>query len=109
MASNSDSIYYVLTHMKSHPEMVQTEPLKYGNVLTLSISDSFKVADQDIYFPDQQLMVNRLTEGFVAKNGDLLDYFYEMTKREIPNFHDVWITTSHLMDRKAFLIELSFE
>ncbi|KIS02975.1 hypothetical protein [Paucilactobacillus wasatchensis] len=109
MASNSDSIYYVLTHMKAHPEIVATEPVEYTNVITLSIPDTIKIADADIYFPDQKLMVNRLTPDFVAKNGDLLDYFYDFTAQEIPNYHDVWVTTSHIVNKNAYMIELSYE
>ncbi|BAP86128.1 hypothetical protein LOOC260_116190 [Paucilactobacillus hokkaidonensis JCM 18461] len=109
MASNSDSIYYVLTHMNTHPEMVTAEPIKYTNVITLSIPDTVKVADADIYFPDQKLMVNRLSPDFVAKNGDLLDYFYRFTAQEIPNYHDVWVTTSHIVKKNAYMVELSYE
>jgi len=109
MASNSDSIYHVLTYMKQHPDVINQQPLEYTNVIRLNISDKIKVADADIYFPDQKLMVNRFTPDFVAKNGDLLDYFYEMTNQEIPNFHDVWVTTSHILDKNTYLLELSFE
>ncbi|WP_461240431.1 hypothetical protein [Paucilactobacillus sp. N302-9] len=109
MASNSDSIYHVLTQMVAHPEKVVAEPLEYTNVITFSIPDTTKVGDPDIYFPDQKLMVNRLTPDFVAKNGDLLDYFYKFTKQEIPNYHDVWVTTSHILDKKSYLVELSYE
>ena len=109
MASNSDSIYYLLTHMQSQPELFTAEPLRYGNVITLSVPDTFKVADADIYFPDQKLMVNRLSVDFVAKNGELLDFFYDMTKQEMPNYHDVWVTTSHLVAKGRYLVELSFE
>ena len=109
MASNSDSIYYVLTHLQAHPEIFTAEDLRYGNVITLSFPDTFKVADADIYFPDQKLMVNRLSIDFVAKNGDLLDFFYNQTKQDIPNYHDVWVTTSHLVDKQRYLVELSFE
>ena len=109
MASNSDSIFHVLTYMQQHPEVINRQPLEYTNVIRLNIPDSIKVADADIYFPRQKLMVNRFTPDFVAKNGDLLDYYYQMTHQEIPNFHDVWVTTSHIIDKNTYLLELSFE
>lgn len=67
MASNSDSIYYVLTKIKHHPELIVGEKTQYINTISFYIKDSLKIADASFYFPDNQLMVNRLSNDFVAK------------------------------------------
>ncbi len=85
MASNSDSIYYVLTKIKHHPELIVSEKVQYTNTISVFIKDSLKIADAAFYFPDDRLMVNRLSNDFVAKNGDLLESFFvrRIKKRRI--------------------------
>ena len=109
MASNSDSIYYVLTKIKHHPELITSEKVQYTNTISVFIKDSLKIADASFYFPDDRLMVNRLSNDFVAKNGELLDEYFGMTKGAKTNYHDVWATTCHIPRKKVFLLELSFE
>ena len=109
MASSSDSIYNVLYQIKRHPEMAEISEQDCSNVIGLSVPDSTKVSDSAFYFPDNQLMVNRLSGGFVAQNGDLLDYFYEQTKNTIPDYHNVWVTSSHFTNHHRYFLELSFE
>ena len=89
MASNSDSIYYVLTKIKHHPELIVSEKVQYINTISVFIKDSLKIADAAFYFPDDRLMVNRLSNDFVAKNGDLLESFFVKTHQEKKNYHDV--------------------
>ncbi|MBB1062998.1 hypothetical protein [Limosilactobacillus fastidiosus] len=109
MASNSDSIYYVLTKIKHHPELVVGEKAQYINTISIFIKDSLKIADASFYFPDNRLMVNRLSYDFVAKNGDLLEGFFAKTHADKQNYHDVWATTSHVPQLRVYLLELSFE
>ena len=54
-------------------------------------------------------MVNRLSPDFVAKNRALLDDYYQLTAHGKPGYHAVWVTTSHLPQRGAYLLELSYE
>lgn len=109
MASSSDSIYNVLYQIKHHPEMAQISKPDCSNVIGMSVPDTTKVSDSEFYFPDNQLMVNRLSSDFVADNGDLLDFFYEKTKNTIPDYHNVWVTSSHLTSNNRYFLELSFE
>lgn len=109
MASSSDSIYNVLYQIKRHPDIAEVSHQDCTNVIGLSVSDSTKVSDSSFYFPDDQLMVNRLSSDFVAQNGDLLDFFYEQTKNAIPDYHNVWVTSSHLTHHNRYFLELSFE
>ncbi|ANZ61664.1 hypothetical protein AYR62_03755 [Secundilactobacillus paracollinoides] len=109
MASNSDSIYNVLTYVKRHPDRVIFKPQEFTNVVTIGIPDTVKVANQDIYFPSDRLSVNLMTDDFLGEYGDLLDHFYELTKQTKPDYRDVWITTSHLKKEHLFLLDLSFE
>lgn len=109
MASNSDSIYNVLSKLKRHPDLAVATNDAYTNTLSLIMPDTMKIADAEFYFPDNNLMVNRLSRNFVSQNGDLLDYFYQQTDRDIPDYHDVWVTSSHVTASKRYLIELSFE
>lgn len=109
MASNSDSIYYVLTKIKHHPELITSEKVQYTNTISVFIKDSLKIADASFYFPDDRLMVNRLSNDFVAKNGDLLEDFFEKTNQDETNYHDVWVTTAHVQKMGVYLLELSFE
>lgn len=109
MASNSDALYYVLSKIYHHPELVVNTVAVNSNAVALTIKDSLKVSDQEYYFPRHRLMVNRLSPSFVAKNGDLLDYYYDMTEQDNPGYHDVWITTSHVEDNSVYLVELSYE
>ena len=109
MASNSDSIYYVLTKIKRHPELIMMQKARYTNKIMIAIDDQLKIADANFYFPDLSLMVNRLSNDFVAKNEDLLDDYFAMTNSDQPIYHDVWVTTSHLPAKRAYLLELSYE
>lgn len=109
MASNSDSIYYVLTKLKNHPELIKEIRPRYTNTVMILFSDSLEIANAAFYFPTGHLMVNRLSNDFVAKNGELLDQYFAMTKGKATNYHDVWATTCHLPKRKLYLLELSFE
>lgn len=109
MASNSDSIYYVLTKLKHHPELVKQVAARYTNTVMILFDDSLKIADASFYFPVNRLMVNRLSGDFVAKNGDLLEDYFAMTRGAKANYHDVWATTSHIPENKVYLLELSYE
>ncbi|WP_373842718.1 hypothetical protein [Limosilactobacillus sp.] len=109
MASNSDSIYYVLSKIKRHPELITTQQAHYTNTLMLGINDHLKIADASFYFPEMKLMVNRLSNYFVAKNEDLLDYYFHLTNCTQPNYHNVWVTTAHLPAKHTYLLELSYE
>lgn len=109
MASNSDSIYYVLTKIKHHPELVINERARYTNVISILIKDSLKIADDFFYFPERRLMVNRLSNDFVAKNGDLLEEYFQKTHEQKANYHNVWVTTAHVPEYHAYFLELSFE
>jgi hypothetical protein len=109
MASNSDSIYYVLTKIKHHPELVASEVARYTNTVSVFIHDSLKIADAAFYFPDDRLMVNRLSNDFVAKNGELLEDYFVKTNQAEKNYHEVWVTTAHVPEKHVYLLELSFE
>lgn len=109
MASNSDSIYYVLTKLKHHPELIRAKSARYTNTLMIQFTDELKIADSNFYFPVMRLMVNRLSNDFVAKNGDLLDYYFQQTLGGAKSYHDAWVTTSHLPKKHLYMLELSFE
>ena len=98
MASNSDSIYYVLTKLKNHPELIRNIKARYTNTIMILFDDSLKIADASFYFP-----VDRF------KNGELLDKYFAMTNGTKTNYHDVWVTTCHIPEKKVYLLELSFE
>lgn len=109
MASNSDTLYYVLRKINHHPEIVKSKMPLYSNAISFVISDNVQISDAEYYFPDSKLMVNRLTPDFVAQNGELLDYFYQQTRGDVPGYHDVWITTAHVASDSSYLVELSYE
>ena len=109
MASNSDSIYYVLTKLKHHPELIKSIRPRYTNAVLILFDDALKIADASFYFPIRHFMVNRLSNDFVAKNGDLLDTYFSMTNGKSKNYHDVWATTCHIPKWKVYLLDLSFE
>ena len=101
MASNSDSIYYVLTKLKHHPELIKSIRPRYTNTVMVLFDDSLKKADASFYF--------HVDSFIVAKNGDLLDSYFSMTNGTKKNYHDVWATTCHIPEEKVYLLELSFE
>ncbi len=109
LASNSDSIYNVLTFVQRHPDRVVFKPRQYANSVTVGIPDSVKVSNPEIYFPSDRLSVNLLADSFVGENGDLLNHFYELTKQSKPDYSEVWVTTSHLKHQNLYLLDLSFE
>lgn len=109
MASNSDSIFYVLSYLRRHPEAFYFAKNKYDNVVQIFIKDDLQIADADIYFPQNRLMVNRLKDDFLAQHGNLLDHFWEQSGHQPSGYHEVWATSSHLIDSNVFLIELSYE
>ena len=78
LASNSDSIFSILSYLKRHPEKIFALRSRYDNVIQIFFKDVIKVADANIYFPDNKLMVNCLTDDFLAQNGDLLDSFWQI-------------------------------
>lgn len=109
MASNSDSIYNVLTYIKRHPDRVIFKKPEYQNVVTMGVKDTVPVANPEIYFPDNHLSVNLMSDAFVGEYSELLDFFFEMTSQSKPDYQEVWITTSHLVEQQLFLVEISFE
>ncbi|MEE8824077.1 hypothetical protein LASUN_11490 [Lentilactobacillus sunkii] len=109
MASNSDTIYHVLSYIKAHPDKVMNKPAAYDNVVEMYLDDTVKLGNPEIYFPKQKLEVNRMSTDFMSMYSDLLDYFHDKTKVKDSNYHELWITTSHLVDRHKYLVDLSFE
>lgn len=109
MASNSDSIYNVLTYIHRHAQRVAFIQQRNSNLVTVSVPDTVPVANVDIYFPDSRLVVNRMSDDFLAMHGDLLNIFFERTHSSKTDYRDVWITTGHVVDRQAYLVEISFE
>ncbi|MDV0431314.1 hypothetical protein RXV91_10565 [Lactiplantibacillus sp. DA1] len=109
VASNSDSIYNVMFYIAHHPTEIQFTQPEYTNVVRMGIPDRIKVANPDIYFPDNKLLVNRFQDDFVAKNGNLLDFFFDYTEKKVPNYHEVWVSSAHLPAKHLYFLELSFE
>jgi len=67
------------------------------------------VANADIYFPENNLLVNRMGDDFLAKNGDLLETFFERTNSSKLDYQQVWITTGYVTSEHTYLVEMSFE
>jgi len=109
VAINSDSIYNVLFYIVHHPAEITFTTPSYTNVVRMAIPDQIKVANPEIYFPDDKLLVNRFEDEFVAKNGSLLDFFFDYPEKTVPNYHEVWVSTAHLPSKKRYFLELSFE
>ena len=109
MASNSDSIYYVLTKLKHHQELIKSIGPRYTNTVLILFDDSLKIADASFFFLLIVFGPIVLSNDFVAKNGDLLDSYFSMTNGTKKNYHDVWATTCHIPEKKVYLLELSFE
>ncbi|BDZ31436.1 hypothetical protein RA086_09470 [Lactiplantibacillus sp. WILCCON 0030] len=109
MAINSDSIYNVMFYIVHHPAEITFTTPNYTNVVRMAIPDRIKVANPEIYFPNDKLLVNRFEDEFVAKNGSLLDFFFDYTEKKVPNYHEVWVSTAHLPSQKMYFLELSFE
>lgn len=84
-------------------------PQRNSNVVAIGVPDTVTVANAEIYFPANHLVVNRMDEDFLAKYGNLLNYFFDRTTGSKQDFQNVWITTSHITARHAYLVEISFE
>ncbi|HIW71526.1 MAG TPA: hypothetical protein H9875_02760 [Candidatus Levilactobacillus faecigallinarum] len=109
MASNSDSIYNVLTYIHRHIQRVSFIQQRNSNLVTVSVPDTVPVANVDLYFPTGHLVVNRMSDDFLAMHGDLLNDFFERTHSSKTDYRNVWITTGHVADQHAYLVEISFE
>ncbi|MDN2452425.1 hypothetical protein [Lactobacillus sp. UCMA15818] len=109
MASNSDSIFNLLSYLKRHKSNYQLLQNPYNNVIRLAISNKTPISDTDIYFPTNQLMVNRLADDFLAQHGELLDYYLDFEQINNPHFVEVWVTTAYIKDIQKYFLELSFE
>ena len=109
MASNSDSIFNLLSYLKRHPKDRYIVKSHCTNVVQIFVKDTVKVSDADIYFPDHKLMVNRLEDSFLEQHGSLLDYYWNQLGKKSIGFHEIWATTSHLKQRAAYFVELSYE
>ena len=83
MASNSDSLFFILSYIKRHPDDLVKAIPAYDNVIRLFISDKVKVSDVEIYFPDNSLMVNRLKLDFISQHGKLLGSLSKRTDAKI--------------------------
>ena len=81
MASNSDSIFNLLSYLKRHPKERYIVKSHCTNVVQIFVKDTVKVSDADIYFPDNKLMVNRLEDSFLEQHGSLLDYYWQKKHR----------------------------
>ena len=68
MASNSDSIFNLLSYLKRHPKERYIVKSHCTNVVQIFVKDTVKVSDADIYFPDNKLMVNRLEDSFLEQH-----------------------------------------
>jgi len=109
VASNSDSIYNVLTYIHRHqPEMTFIKR-RNSNVIAVGVPETVTVANADLYFPVNHLQVNLMNEDFLAKNGDLLNDFFDLTSSSKLDYQQVWITTSHIPSEHTYLVEISFE
>ena len=106
VASNSDSIYNVMFYITHHPTEIQFTQPEYTNVVRMGVPDHIKVANPEIYFPDNKLLVNRFQDDFVAKNGNLLDFFFDYTEKKVPNYHEVWVSSAHLPAKHLSLIHI---
>ena len=109
MATNSDSLYNVLDRIKRNPNMVKFNNIGYNNVINMTFSDTQSVSEPNIYFPDNSLLVDRFSDEFVSKNSSLLDYFQQMIKDNNRGLNSVWVTSSHIVKSKEYMIELTFE
>ncbi|MCH5464688.1 hypothetical protein [Levilactobacillus tujiorum] len=109
MASNSDSIYNVLSYIHRHQDKVKFIPQPNSNVVTVGVPDTVPVANADIYFPENHLLVNRMGDDFLAKNGDLLEDFFARTHSSKLDYQEVWITTGYVTKEHTYLVEMSFE
>ena len=109
MSSNSDSIFNLLSYLKRHPKECFNLTANCANVVQIFVSDHVRVADADIYLPDNKLSVNRLDDDFVAQHGELLDYYAQFLKDDRQHFKEVWATTAHLTQKQSYFIELSYE
>ena len=49
MASNSDTLYYVLSKI-NHPELIKTRMPLYSNAISITIPDNLKITDSDFIF-----------------------------------------------------------
>ncbi|KRN29292.1 hypothetical protein IV38_GL000174 [Lactobacillus selangorensis] len=105
-----DSDTLILQYVQQHPESVRTELNQYENVITFTLSDLVLFPDGQELFPPMRLHVRRLPTQYVARNYGLLSYFYKrITNKDLGHFGEIWMTTAHLTDRHALLVELSFE
>jgi len=109
VASNSDSIYNVLTYIHRHQQDVSFIQQRNSNVVSIGVPDTVKVANPDIYFPTDRLLVNRMDDDFLAKNGDLLNDFFDRTNSSKLDYSEVWITTGYIQAEHTYLVEISFE
>lgn len=109
MASNSDSIYNVLTYIHRHQDRVRFIRQRNSNVIAIGVPDTVPVANPEIYFPVGHLLVNRMDNDFLAKHGELLNGFFARTNSSKLDYQEVWITTSYIKNAQTYLVELSFE
>lgn len=109
VASNSDSIYNVLTYIHRHQDRVRFIRQRNSNVIAIGVPDTVPVANPEIYFPVGHLLVNRMDNDFLAKHGELLNDFFARTNSSKLDYQEVWITTSYIKNAQTYLVELSFE
>lgn len=109
MATNSDSLYYVLSKLKRHPDLLTFQAPQYDNAVRFSFPDTVKIGDANDYFPDSRIINSLLSQQFIAKNGDLLDYYFQHTNAANPDYKQVWLMSSHLPDQGVYMVDLSFE
>ncbi len=109
MTSNSDTIYQVLLYIRRHPDKITIQQNELDNAIIIFIDDNVKLGNMELYFPNEKLDVNRMSDDFLTQNYEIIDYFHNKTiDKDLP-FHELWVTTSHIASKKKYMIDLSFE
>ncbi|GEP19673.1 hypothetical protein [Pediococcus argentinicus] len=109
MATNSDALYNVLWQVDRKPNLATFSSNGYSNVVSILIPDTVKVSNPEFYFPSDSLLVDRLADEFVAKNGDLLERIKQKNKKIDHGLESVWITTTHITRKHQYMLELTYE
>ncbi|AEV94937.1 hypothetical protein [Pediococcus claussenii] len=109
MSTNSDSLYNILDRIRRDPSLATIQRIGYNNVISIVFSDKISVSEPEFYFPNNSLLVDRFSDDFVNKNSSLLEFFQAKTKVPNRGLRQVWITTSHIVTAKQYMIELTFE
>ncbi|WP_235806648.1 hypothetical protein [Lacticaseibacillus nasuensis] len=100
----------LLDYCYTHPQSYTTETERYQNAVALILPDTLILPEPGSLFPPNALDALRLPQELIAKRPDIIAWLARLVNPEEPPVaQQLWLTTSHVLAKRALYIEVAFE